>query len=91
MELLEEGQHRRIRPVQVFEDENGRTLGREVLEEPPPGSELLGALHVDARANAEREQALAEPPSLVRARQDPVELRGRNADRVRLEDALRGP
>ena len=69
----------------------GRSLG-EVLQEPSPGGELLVALGLDAGLDAEqRQQPLAEPGRSSRLGQDRVELRRRDVDRVRLEDARRAP
>ena len=59
-EVLEELEQRRVRPVQVFDDEYERALGRDGLEERAPGREGLLALRGDVafgRADETRELA----------------------------------
>ena len=46
-QVLEEREHRVVGPVQVLEDEHGRALLGDVLEEPPPRGEQLVALGRD--------------------------------------------
>ena len=40
-QVLEEGEQRGVGPVQILEDEHRRPVGREPLEEAPPGGEGL--------------------------------------------------
>ena len=67
-ELVDEVEHRRVRPVEILEDEHGRTLVRERLQEAAPsGKGLLASvpaeLAVAACAN-ERSQVSADPAGI---------------------------
>ena len=69
--VLEEREQRIIGPVEVLEDEDGRPLLREHLEEPAPGSEQLISLAPRSGLDAEqREQTLSEPGLLLAGGQD---------------------
>ena len=86
-ELLEECEHRLVRPMKVLEDEYRRPHCSEDLEEPAPGGELLVAPGSRARSDPdERKEPLPEPGALVAVGQDVVELRDGDRRRVRLED-----
>ena len=70
-EVLEEGEHRLVGPVEVLEHEDGRAVLGEVLQEPTPGRELLLALGLRAGLDPEqRQQPLAEPGTLGALGQD---------------------
>ena len=87
-QVLQEVQHRVVGPVQVLEDEHGRTVLRDLLEEPPPRGEQLLAFGRGRRLDTQqREQPLAEPRLLGAVGQDRVELALRDVRRVGLEDA----
>src|SRR5690242_18707325 len=57
-EVVDELEQRRVRPLEVFEDEHGRALLREPLEEEAPGSEEVLAVGRGALRQAEQ---LREP------------------------------
>ena len=87
-QVLEEGEERLIRPVQVLEDEHGRALLGDSLQEPAPGGEELLALGRGGRLDPEQgEQPLTEPLALVGVGEDGGELLLGDRGRVTLEDA----
>ena len=87
-QVFEEGEHRRIRPVQVLEHEDGGVLLGEVLEEPSPRGEQLLPLGGGGRFDAEqREQALAEPGALFSSGQHRLELGGGDRGHVGIHDS----
>ena len=86
-EVLEEREHRVVRPMQVLEHEHGRVLLGDVLEEPTPRGEQLLALGGGGRLDPEqREQALAEPGALLAFGEHRLELGGGDVGRVGLQD-----
>ena len=87
-EVLEEREHRLVGPVEVLEDEDGRALVGDVLEEPAPGRELLVALGRRAGLDPEQREEPLRGTTLARLAlgQDLVELGGRRTPGVRLED-----
>jgi hypothetical protein len=61
-EVLEEGEHGFVRPVDVLEHEHRRRLFGHCLEERPPGGKELFPLRLRRRVDAdERQQALPQP------------------------------
>ncbi len=71
-ELVDEVEHALVGPVQVFDDEDQRTLLREGFEEAPPGCECLTSpvaaeLALSAQAD-EREQLSFDPACVGRLR-----------------------
>ena len=87
-QVLEEGEERLVGPVQVLEDEHGRALLGDSLQEPAPGGEELLALGRGGRLDPEQgQQALPEPLALVALGEDGGELLLRDGGRVDFEDA----
>ena len=93
--VLHEVEQRGVRPVEVFEHENGRPIGGERLQVPPPGRERL--LPADARDFVlradERREPLRDPRSIglvVDEVRDVSQLLEGLGRRVRLEDARLG-
>ncbi len=87
-QVLEEGEHRLVGPVQVLEHEHGRTLLGDPLQEPAPGGEQLLALGRRGRLDPEQgQQPLPEPLPLVAVGEDGAELLLRDRGRIGLEDA----
>ena len=86
-QVLQEGEHRLIGPVQVLEHEHGGVLLGDVLQEPPPGREQLLALGGGGGLDPEqRQQALAEPGTFVAFGKDRVELGRGDGGCVGLQD-----
>ena len=68
--VLDELEQRRVRPMEVFQDEDERAARRERLEEPPPRGERLGPLRASSSVGPdsadERRQPGREPIPLGR-------------------------
>ncbi len=89
--VVDEVEQSRVRPLQVLEDEHGRVLLGEPLEEEAPGSEKILALCGGLLGKAEQlRQPRLHPGALVRIEQVPlerlVELPRRDLGRLLLGD-----
>jgi hypothetical protein len=86
-QVLQEGEHRFVSPVQVLEQEHGRGPVGDVLDEPRPrGEQLLAFRRRRGPDPDQREQPLPEPRAVFAGGEDVVELRLRDGRGVRLED-----
>ena len=72
--MIDEVEQRRVRPVQVLEDQQDGGPVRDPLEEPAPRREELDALERDVRARVEeRRQARLDPAPVHFVRHELVE------------------
>jgi hypothetical protein len=86
--LLQEGQQRRVGPVQILEHQHRRPIRSQPLEEAPPGHERLLLRRRLRRSTHQRRQPRLQPgPIRIIGRQRPLQLRRRVRRRVGLEDA----
>ena len=90
--MLEEGEQRLVRPVQVLEHEHACPGRSQALEEAPPGREQLLPLRLRGRLDPhQRPQPLQQPAALRLVGEDSrLQLRRRHLGRVGLEDARLG-
>jgi hypothetical protein len=76
-QVLQEGQHRRICPVQVLEYQHrGIVLGDQFQPAPPRREQLFALRRAGCADPQQGQQALAEPCSLIALWKDNVELGG---------------
>ena len=89
--MLKEGEQRLVRPVQVFEHQDGRVGLGDPLQESAPGGEQLLPLRARGRLDPQQgQQPLPEPLPFLPLRQDGGELVLRHNRRIRLQDACVG-
>ncbi len=86
-EVRQEIEHRRIGPVEVLDDDDRRSVGRDPLDETAPREERLvargGVAGVDAD---ERQEARLEPGTVLACGQDSLQLLRGSVRGVGLED-----
>ena len=88
-EVVHEGEHRLIGPVQVLDDDDGRAGGGQTLKEGAPGGEVLltgGFLRLETQ---ERTQAGAEAVAVGALGEDRLQARLGARHAVTLQDAGR--
>ena len=86
-EVVHEGQHRLVGPVQVLDDEHRRARSGEALEERPPGGEVLLARGLLGLEAEQRAQAGAQAVAVSPSRAAPPRGAPRARHAVALEDA----
>ena len=88
-QVVHEGEHRLVGPVQVFDDEHGGTRRGEAFEELAPRREVLVARGLLGLEAEQRPQAGAQAVAVLALRQHGLEARLAARHAVALEDAGR--